>query len=248
MRDDDWSESGPLAFRTSPRAVVKARLTVRTPRITAARRSGGVSRTPTWCATIAWSGRPLHGMEPIAGYPGSVLVGSDKTRLLVLRGNCASGKSTVAKELRARYGRGIAIVGQDNIRCAILDDHDLLGAPNIGLIDAVARYSLNHGYHVIIEGILYADHYGPMLRDLAGDHRGSSSFFYLDIPFPETVHRHQNRSERAEFGEKEMREWFRPKDLLPDVAEEIIDHTSTLDATVGRLLVAAGLGSHARRP
>ncbi|MBD0688425.1 kinase [Streptomyces sp. CBMA123] len=187
-------------------------------------------------------------MDPSAGYPDSVLVGSDKTRLLVLRGNCGSGKSTVAKELRARYGRGIAVVGQDNIRCTILDDHDLLDAPNIGLIDAVARYSLDHGYHVIIEGILYADHYGPMLRDLAADHRGSSSFFYLDVPFPETVRRHQSRSEHTEFGEKEMRKWFRPGDLLPEVAEEIINHTSTLDATVGRLLIAAGLGSCARRP
>lgn len=31
--------------------------------------------------------------------------------LIVLRGNSASGKSTVAAQIRARYGRGIVIVG-----------------------------------------------------------------------------------------------------------------------------------------
>jgi hypothetical protein len=34
----------------------------------------------------------------------------------VLRGNSASGKSAVAAEIRNRYGRGLAIAGQDNLR------------------------------------------------------------------------------------------------------------------------------------
>jgi len=37
--------------------------------------------------------------------------GSESTRLVILRGNSAAGKSTVAAEIRERYGRGIAIVG-----------------------------------------------------------------------------------------------------------------------------------------
>lgn len=35
----------------------------------------------------------------------------EETLLIVLRGNSGSGKSSVAAEIRARYGRGIAIVG-----------------------------------------------------------------------------------------------------------------------------------------
>ena len=42
--------------------------------------------------------------------------GSGSTRLIVLRGNSGSGKSSVAAGVRARYGRGIALVGQDNLR------------------------------------------------------------------------------------------------------------------------------------
>ena len=47
-------------------------------------------------------------------------IGSDETRLIVLRGNSGSGKSTVAKALREAYGRGVAWVSQDLIRRTIL--------------------------------------------------------------------------------------------------------------------------------
>jgi predicted kinase len=109
-------------------------------------------------------------------------VGSGTTRLIVLRGNSASGKSAVAQGVRDRYGRGLAVVGQDNVRRMILRERDVPGGANIGLIDAVARYALDAGYHVVVEGILYADRYGEMLRGLREDHRGQSRFYYLDVP------------------------------------------------------------------
>ncbi|HEV2373038.1 MAG TPA: zeta toxin family protein, partial [Streptosporangiaceae bacterium] len=105
-------------------------------------------------------------------------VGSERTRLVVLRGNSGSGKSTVAAEVRARYGRGIALVGQDNLRRVILREHDVAGAANIGLIDTVVRYALDNGYHVLLEGILCAAHYGPMLEGLRRDHAGPSRWYY----------------------------------------------------------------------
>jgi hypothetical protein len=62
------------------------------------------------------------------------MVGTEETRLIVLRGNSASGKSSVAAGLRDRFGRGLALVGRDNLRRIVLR-----GA-NIVLIDTVARY------------------------------------------------------------------------------------------------------------
>jgi adenylylsulfate kinase-like enzyme len=98
--------------------------------------------------------------------------GSEHTVLIVLRGNSASGKSTIAATVRERYGRGIAVVGQDNLRRIVLREHDRPHAASIGLIGMVARYALDAGYHVIVEGILYAAHYGdmagPARRGLAG--------------------------------------------------------------------------------
>ena len=46
------------------------------------------------------------------------------TRLIVLRGNSASGRSAIAQAIRDRYERGLAIVGRDNIRRTILRELD----------------------------------------------------------------------------------------------------------------------------
>ncbi|MGW3658788.1 hypothetical protein ACWD6R_25300 [Streptomyces sp. NPDC005151] len=91
------------------------------------------------------------------------MVGTEETRLVVLRGNSASGKSSVAAGIREKFGRGLALVGQDNLRRIVLRERDRPGAANVGLSDLTARYALDAGYHVVVEGILYADHYGDML-------------------------------------------------------------------------------------
>jgi predicted kinase len=120
-------------------------------------------------------------------------VGSERTRLIVMRGNSGSGKSTVATALREASGRGIAWVSQDLIRRIILREKDKPGGVNIGLIEQVARYSLDNGYHVILDGIFYADRYGPMLAALSRDHLGVSCFYYLDVSIEETLRRHLSR-------------------------------------------------------
>lgn len=103
--------------------------------------------------------------------------GAESTRLIVLRGNSGSGKSSIAAELRARHGRGIALVGQDNLRGEVLKERDTADGANIELIDGVARYVLDHGFHVIIDGSFYEAHYGAMLRALRDDHLGVSRFY-----------------------------------------------------------------------
>ena len=80
--------------------------------------------------------------------------GTAATRLVVLRGNSGSGKSTVATLLRDRIGRGVAWVEQDYIRRILLREHDRPDATNIGLLGHTVRYALDAGYHVILEGIL----------------------------------------------------------------------------------------------
>jgi hypothetical protein len=67
----------------------------------------------------------------------------------------------------------VAWVSQDLIRRVILWERDVPGAANIGLIEQVARYSLDQGYHVVLDGILYADRYERMLAGLQQDHPGS---------------------------------------------------------------------------
>ena len=171
--------------------------------------------------------------------------GSGQTRLIVLRGNSGSGKTTVAHALRDAYGRGLAWVSQDLIRRIILKEKDVPGGVNIGLIDQVARYCLDHGQQVVLDGILYADRYGQMLAGLNGDHVGGSHFYYLDVSLDETLRRHATRPQAAEFGPDDMRGWYRRRDLLSSIQERIIPETSTLQQTTTLILEETQLPSGA---
>ena len=170
--------------------------------------------------------------------------GTESTRLIVLRGNSGSGKSSAAAEMRARYGRGIALVGQDYLRRVVLRERDLSSGANIGLIDTVARYALDHGFHVILDGILDSRRYAAMLEALRRDHRGISCWYYLDVPFEETMHRHATRPQAAEFGREEMWRWYRQLDLLPGGIEQIIPASNSLNDTVHQVMRDTGLASH----
>jgi predicted kinase len=169
-------------------------------------------------------------------------VGSDRTRLIVLRGNSASGKTTTAMALRLRMGRETALVQQDVMRRVILKEHDVPGGINIDLIELTTRFALDRGYDVILEGILSAARYGEMLRGLLDDHLGSTSFYYFDVSLAETFRRHATRPLASEFGQEEMRRWYREADLLGVPHERVIPESRSLDETVSAIL------SDTRRP
>jgi hypothetical protein len=64
----------------------------------------------------------------------------------------------------------------------------------------------------------------------------------LKITFAETLRRHASKPQAAEYGESEMRAWYRERDLLPRGLEQIIPDWSALDATVRRIMAESGLG------
>ena len=169
------------------------------------------------------------------------MVGSPDTRLVILRGNSASGKSTVAKRLRERVGRGVAWVEQDYLRRTVLREHDQAGLPNLGLIDVTVRYALDAGYHVILEGTFGAPRYGDMLGRLAGDHRGLTKLYYFDIPLEETQRRHRTKPVTTVTPEK-LGEWYNDRDLLGFVEESIITADESEEQIVARLVSEVDFG------
>jgi hypothetical protein len=84
--------------------------------------------------------------------------------------------------------------------------------------------------------MFYAVHCARMLTALRQDHRGGYHFYYLDVPFEETIRRHATKPQASEYGRAEMSAWYRSSDLLPGGIEDVIPATSTLGATVGRIL------------
>jgi hypothetical protein len=172
--------------------------------------------------------------------------GSDETRLIILRGNSACGKSSTAAEIRRRHGRrDLAIVGQDNLRRDVLREPDVPAGANIGLIGLVARYALSHGFNAIVEGIFSAGHYAEMLTALIDDHRGLTRCYYFDVPFDETLRRHATKSQAGEYGAAEMRSWYRELDLLPGGIEQIIPAGMPQDEIVRRIMADTGLAAEA---
>ncbi len=144
-------------------------------------------------------------------------------------------------------GRGMAIVSQDVLRRDILRVKDEPGNPAIGLIDLTARYALDQGYHVIVEGIMGSQSYGEMLAALVRDHAGRSACFYYDVPFDETLRRHSAKPQAAEYGAELMRDWYRERDLVPALNETILGPDVSVDAAASLMMEAVGLTEQMRK-
>ena len=141
-------------------------------------------------------------------------------KLIILRGNSGSGKTTIAKELQSRFGRNTMVISQDVIRRDMLKVKDGKDTPALFLMKELLIYGKEHSDIVILEGIMYADWYKPLF-DLAVRLYGSNVYaYYFDLPFEETVKRHLTKPNCHEFGEEAMRRWWREKDYS-DVLQEI---------------------------
>ncbi|MEU2787207.1 kinase [Streptomyces sp. NPDC007110] len=169
------------------------------------------------------------------------MVGSEDARLVILRGNGASGKSSVAAGLRKRFGRGPALVGQDDLHRIVLRERDRPGAANIGLIDVTARYARDGGFHGVVEGSLCAGRYGDMLAQLLADHRGVTHGYYLHVPLRESLVRHPIKPITDDVNGAQLRDWCRELHLLPGGIETVIGAHSARHETVDRIMVDTGL-------
>ena len=83
-----------------------------------------------------------------------------------------------------------------------------------------------------------------MLQKLRRDHLGTSSFFYLDISYEETLRRHSTRPQRNQFSAEDMRKWYLERDVLPDGCETLIGQDSSLEETTRRIMREAGPTTH----
>lgn len=157
----------------------------------------------------------------------------ENQKLIIIRGNSGSGKSTVAEKLREALGGKVAVVGLDTLRRTILREPDQLENTDIiGLIEQTVTYSLGKGYTVILEGILSYPKYRDMLIKLMDSTNGKSSIFYIDVSIEETIERHKTKPIANDVTDEQLRSWYQPKNYLDVPGEIIIDEKSTLDETV----------------
>lgn len=144
------------------------------------------------------------------------------SKLIILRGNSGSGKTTIAKELQKHFGRNTMLISQDVIRRDMLWVKDGESTEAIPLMKELLAYGIEHSDIVILEGIMYADWYKPLF-ELAIRLYGTEVYaYYFDLPFEETLKRHQTKPNCNEFGEEAMRRWWREKDFSDVLRERII--------------------------
>ena len=156
-------------------------------------------------------------------------------KLIMLRGNSGSGKTTVARELQELFGRGTMVLSQDLIRREVLHERDGIDPPALPLIRQMLQYGSENCEVVILEGIFIADWYRELF-ETAIEWYGSDIYaYYFDIPFEETVRRHRTRAKAAEFGADEMRKWWKEKDYLDLIKETIITEEKSKEEIVNEI-------------
>ncbi len=136
-------------------------------------------------------------------------------KLIIIRGNSGSGKSTIARAIQEelRGMQKVALIEQDYLRRVILKEKESEGSDNIDLIENTAKFAIDRGYLVVLEGILVKKRYHTMLQRLR-EYADVSRTYYFDLSFEETLRRHQGKVNTHDFGENEMRGWWTQGDVL----------------------------------
>lgn len=156
-------------------------------------------------------------------------------KLIILRGNSGSGKTTIAKELQKGFGRNTMLISQDVVRRDILRVKDGENTEALPLMKELLTYGRNHCEIVILEGIMYADWYKPLF-ELAVQLYGTDIFaYYFDLPFEETLKRHQTKPNCNEFGEEAMRRWWRDKDFSDVLSERVITSEKGIQSIIDEI-------------
>ena len=156
--------------------------------------------------------------------------------LIILRGNSGCGKTSTARLLQRQLGYGTMLVSQDVVRREILRVKDSESNPASQLMYDLCMYGNNVGYTVILEGILSNKRYGAMLHQLLNDFQGEKLIYYFDISFEETMRRHATKPNAHEFGELEMRRWWKEKDYLDFENEFLIRNDTSQEDLINMIL------------
>lgn len=158
------------------------------------------------------------------------------SKLIIIRGNSGSGKTTVAKALQHKLGHNIMVISQDVIRRDILRVKDGENTKALPLLSELLIYGNNNCEIVILEGILNSKWYLPLF-ELAQKLFGNNIWaYYYDLSFEETLIRHNTKNNKNDFGKEQMEKWWNEKDYIIIIPEKNISQDMSLTDTVDLIL------------
>ncbi len=154
-------------------------------------------------------------------------------KLIILRGNSGSGKTSVAKALQRKFGPNTMLISHDMVRMDILH---VWGADGIiksePLMIQLLKYGKENSEVTIMEGILPSKEYAELFETAVRAYKQDVFAYYYDIPFEETLLRHSTKPNCNDFGESDMRRWWKEKDFLSMISETVLNKDLSLQDTV----------------
>ncbi|GAA3009446.1 AAA family ATPase [Tetragenococcus solitarius] len=142
--------------------------------------------------------------------------------LIILRGNSGSGKTTIAHDLQKEFKAGsLLVISQDLIRREMLGVKDRPNNLAIHFIKMNAIYGKRFCDYIVVEGITPSAIYREMFIELASEFQ-SIYPYYFDLPFEETLKRHNTKEKAQEYGVNELKKWWIDKDFLHFPNEKMI--------------------------
>ena len=156
-------------------------------------------------------------------------------KIIILRGNSGSGKTTTAKRLQKKLGHGTMFVSQDVVWREILYVKDGKKKNVSDLLFKLAMFGKANCEFIILEGILNSKYYNNLFEKILKEFKNNIYAFYFDISFEETLRRHKTKLCSEEFGEAEMKTWWNDKDFIKSIPETLIGEELSVDEIVNMI-------------
>lgn len=162
------------------------------------------------------------------------------SKLLIIRGPSASGKSTVANELFKKAKRPTLLVSEDTIR-KMFSDHQVRGhISSRHLATQAVLTGLQNDYDVIYHGILRVnDGNENRFDEILAVHPTENYFFYLNVSLKETMRRHQSRDKKNHFSVEALQKWWEFSSPTERTDEIIIEESSSIQDTIHTIINVA---------
>lgn len=157
------------------------------------------------------------------------------SKLIILRGNSGSGKSSAAKALQRKFGRNTMVLSQDIVRREMLWVKESEGNSALPLLIELLKYGAAHCPVVILEGILNTETHMPLFEAAIAEFGDQIYAYYYDLPFEETLRRHETKQNRFDFGEEHMRKWWKEKDFIDIIPETVLTKDISLEDAVNQI-------------
>lgn len=124
------------------------------------------------------------------------------------------------------------LISQDMVRREILHTRDGIDTKALPLMTELLKYGRCNSQVTILEGIMVADWYMPLFETAIKEFNSEIYAYYYDLPFEETLLRHETRPKKADFGEEDMRRWWNEKDFIGIIPEKTITKDMSFSETV----------------